>query len=134
MTDCNHDYQNPVRKGRADYHCPLCDEDLTLELVLMAEAINYKPTTKIEGGTEMTNLKDMMEKWEKDKPIGAMDTYRWAMPASEYEAIMQALTEAVEVLRHYANGADDELIALYDDNAFLTGDKATSFLKKWGVE
>jgi predicted RNA-binding Zn-ribbon protein involved in translation (DUF1610 family) len=30
----------PVRKGRADYHCPECDEDITIYLVLLHEAEN----------------------------------------------------------------------------------------------
>lgn len=38
MKECSHDYQNPIRKGRADYHCRKCDTDITLELVLMYEA------------------------------------------------------------------------------------------------
>jgi tRNA(Ile2) C34 agmatinyltransferase TiaS len=35
---CNHDYESPVRHGRADYRCRLCGQDITLELYLMAEA------------------------------------------------------------------------------------------------
>lgn len=38
MPQCKHDYANPVRKGRADLHCRLCDADITLQLVMMAEA------------------------------------------------------------------------------------------------
>lgn len=38
MKDCDHDYDHPKRLGRAKYVCPKCGKDLTLELVLMAEA------------------------------------------------------------------------------------------------
>jgi hypothetical protein len=34
-TECSHDYDNPVRKGRAHYVCPLCGEDITLALVFI---------------------------------------------------------------------------------------------------
>lgn len=36
---CSHDYVNFVRKGRARYHCPKCDADISLECVFMAEAM-----------------------------------------------------------------------------------------------
>ena len=35
---CSHDYENCVRKGRARYHCPKCDADITLDVILIAEA------------------------------------------------------------------------------------------------
>lgn len=35
---CHHDYENPIRKGRAHYVCQKCGADITLELVLMMEA------------------------------------------------------------------------------------------------
>lgn len=34
--DC--DFENAIRKGRANWRCPKCDRDLTLELVLMYDA------------------------------------------------------------------------------------------------
>jgi len=37
-TSCHHDYERPVRKGRARYHCPLCDADISLEVIAIAEA------------------------------------------------------------------------------------------------
>ena len=37
-TKCEHDYANYTRKGRARYHCPKCDADISLEVILMAEA------------------------------------------------------------------------------------------------
>lgn len=36
---CEHDYVNFVRKGRARYHCPKCDADITLECVMLAESL-----------------------------------------------------------------------------------------------
>lgn len=39
MKECNHDYENPIRKGRAHYVCPKCDKDYTLELCLIYEAL-----------------------------------------------------------------------------------------------
>lgn len=36
--DFNHDYEHYVRKGRANLRCPKCDADITLELVLIADA------------------------------------------------------------------------------------------------
>ncbi len=36
---CSHDYANFTRKGRARFHCPKCDADITLECVFMAEEI-----------------------------------------------------------------------------------------------
>lgn len=38
--DCPHDYDNPIRKGRAHYECKHCGKDITLELVLLYEAQN----------------------------------------------------------------------------------------------
>lgn len=38
MVKCQHDYENPIRKGRADYHCPKCDEVITLDLVFIEQA------------------------------------------------------------------------------------------------
>ena len=35
---CEHDYKNPVRKGRAHLCCPKCDKDITLEMVFIYEA------------------------------------------------------------------------------------------------
>lgn len=32
-----HDYENAVRKGYAYYVCPECGENITLELVMLAE-------------------------------------------------------------------------------------------------
>lgn len=37
---CDHDYEHPVRKGRATYLCPTCGEDITLTLVFMQDAID----------------------------------------------------------------------------------------------
>lgn len=36
---CPHDLDHPIRKGRAHYICRLCGADITLILVLMAEAL-----------------------------------------------------------------------------------------------
>lgn len=38
MNDCTHDYKNYIRKGRADLRCPKCNQDITMDLVLMADA------------------------------------------------------------------------------------------------
>lgn len=35
---CRHDYENVVRKGRARYHCPKCGKDISMEVILLAEA------------------------------------------------------------------------------------------------
>jgi hypothetical protein len=35
---CNHDYDNAIRLGRANWVCPKCKKDITLEFVLMHEA------------------------------------------------------------------------------------------------
>ena len=35
--ECKHDYENPVRKGRANLRCKDCDADITMELVLMED-------------------------------------------------------------------------------------------------
>ena len=40
MKNCEHDYQNFVKKGRARLHCPKCDEDITLELIYINQALN----------------------------------------------------------------------------------------------
>ncbi len=32
---CQHDYENPVRIGRANYACPKCGADISLELFFM---------------------------------------------------------------------------------------------------
>lgn len=33
------DFENPIKKGRACYVCKDCDRDVTVELVLMQEAL-----------------------------------------------------------------------------------------------
>ncbi len=38
MSECKHDYEHPVRRGRADYRCSKCGEDITITLALVAEA------------------------------------------------------------------------------------------------
>ena len=37
-TPCPHDYTHPVRKGRMRYHCRNCDADISLDVLLLAEA------------------------------------------------------------------------------------------------
>lgn len=39
MTQCDHDFTAPIRKGRAHYVCRLCGADITLALVYLAEAM-----------------------------------------------------------------------------------------------
>ena len=36
--DCKHDYDKPIRKGRAHYVCPKCGKDITMDLLFIAEA------------------------------------------------------------------------------------------------
>ena len=36
---CEHDFDNPERRGGAHYLCPRCWEDITLLLVLMEESL-----------------------------------------------------------------------------------------------
>lgn len=36
---CEHDFSNAIRKGRANYECPKCHEDISLEWYFMQEAI-----------------------------------------------------------------------------------------------
>lgn len=38
MTTCNHDYKNAIRKGRAQYECPLCGADISFAWFLWMEA------------------------------------------------------------------------------------------------
>lgn len=38
MNTCTHDFTNPVRKGRMRYHCPMCDADISLTIMLSYEA------------------------------------------------------------------------------------------------
>jgi transposase-like protein len=35
--ECAHDYENPIRKGRAHYECQKCGADITIALVLIAD-------------------------------------------------------------------------------------------------
>lgn len=37
---CQHDYENPIKKWRAKLYCRLCDEDITLNLVFLNQALN----------------------------------------------------------------------------------------------
>jgi predicted RNA-binding Zn-ribbon protein involved in translation (DUF1610 family) len=39
---CAHDYEHPIRKGRADYRCPKCGENIMLMLVFIAECEELK--------------------------------------------------------------------------------------------
>ena len=34
---CQHDFDKPIRKGRARYACPKCGQDISLELVMVWE-------------------------------------------------------------------------------------------------
>lgn len=36
-SECFHDYDNPIRKGRAHYICPKCGKDISLMLVFLEE-------------------------------------------------------------------------------------------------
>ena len=36
--ECEHDYDNAKRIGRANYRCPKCGEDISLEVILIEEA------------------------------------------------------------------------------------------------
>lgn len=38
LMNCQHDYDNPIRNGRANYSCPKCGKDISLILVLMQDA------------------------------------------------------------------------------------------------
>ena len=40
MDKCEHDYENPIKKGRAHYRCSKCDENITLDLVFIHQALN----------------------------------------------------------------------------------------------
>lgn len=35
--DYSHDYENFKRKGRARYHCPKCDADISLDVVMLTD-------------------------------------------------------------------------------------------------
>lgn len=39
---CQHDYENPIRRGRAHYVCQKCGKDITLELAMILEAEEYE--------------------------------------------------------------------------------------------
>jgi hypothetical protein len=38
---CDHDYENAKRKGRCNYMCPKCWEDITLEVIMIEEAKRF---------------------------------------------------------------------------------------------
>lgn len=38
MKDCNHDYESPIKHGRATWLCRLCGQDISLVILLIAEA------------------------------------------------------------------------------------------------
>ena len=40
MNKCEHNYENPIRKGRANFYCKECGEDISVEVVLIYEALN----------------------------------------------------------------------------------------------
>ena len=45
MKDCwtwKHDYENAIRKWRANYECPKCKKDISIELVYLQEALTDK--------------------------------------------------------------------------------------------
>jgi len=46
----------PVRKGRADYRCPLCGKDVTLELYFINESKSQKESNKKRQGNAKKNL------------------------------------------------------------------------------
>lgn len=43
---CEHDYLNFKRKGRARFHCPKCDADITLECIMLAESLMEETDNK----------------------------------------------------------------------------------------
>jgi len=44
--ECKHDYDNPIRKGRAKYHCRKCDKDITIDIILLYDANNWNKDIK----------------------------------------------------------------------------------------
>lgn len=38
--ECKHDFKNYTRLWRANFICPKCKQDITLEIVFMYEALN----------------------------------------------------------------------------------------------
>lgn len=38
MSECAHDYDNAIRKGRAHYVCPLCETDISFVYILIGIA------------------------------------------------------------------------------------------------
>ena len=35
--DCKHDYENPIKLGRANYICRKCKKNITIDLVYLME-------------------------------------------------------------------------------------------------
>ena len=35
MTDCPHDYDTPIRRGRCSYECRLCGADISMQVILI---------------------------------------------------------------------------------------------------
>ncbi len=38
-TQCLHDYEHAIRKGRASYTCPKCNGDISLQMALLSVAM-----------------------------------------------------------------------------------------------
>jgi len=59
--ECQHDYENYIKKGRANLRCPKCDKDITMELVLMQEVLTPAPEEEIKLEDERIFTERYME-------------------------------------------------------------------------
>jgi len=67
---CNHDYDNPIRKGRADYHCRKCGADITLDLVCLEETKEGEEQADKTMDERIKELKAELKR--KDEALNAM--------------------------------------------------------------
>ena len=101
--ECKHDYDNPVRKGRANLRCPKCDKDITLELVLIHEAI-ATPLPKEEEYGEKEFLTEVWEALKGDhndlrRERIILQAFR-KISASQRNKILQEVVEEIEVYKY----------------------------------
>ncbi len=105
--DCEHDYDHPVRKGRANLRCPKCGKDITLELVFMQEAIDSSPEHPIDDLAD----KHRQEAYELGHRHGLEIGLATANKGKAYLSIVQSarestLQEAIDVIEkeYYGEG------------------------------
>lgn len=74
------------------------------------------------------NIKQKIEEWKAESVANMLPL----LSVGQYNDIMQALSDAYDVIKFYKeNGIEETQRAKYDDAVFFSGKKATEWMKKY---